>query len=173
MRIIVQGRFRHDDIDRATYAELARGIAREILPDAFVGCTIVIRVQARSTIRRRTIRPGRGQVVSGYAKMKDRRHVLIALLRGQAFASLFTTLAHELVHAAQYLTGRLVWPGEGRVSWEGRLYEKHERPSYADAAWENEARAAEPAALAYYHRLVAIADRAEAVDLAARETENV
>ena len=104
--------------------------------------TLSIKVHVRkSTMKRNTL----GSCTIPLNGSKASREFKITLRHGQPFFNQLQTLAHELCHVAQQVTGRLqlrVWSSDNQthVRWEGKelgVYLKD--VSYDDAPWEHEA----------------------------------
>jgi len=49
------------------------------------------------------------------------------------------TLAHEMVHAMQYISGDLIRHGEGHIYWKGQHYSNLKWLKYQDRGWEKDA----------------------------------
>ena len=104
--------------------------------------TLSIKVHVRkSTLKANTL----GTCTIPLNGSKASKEFKITLLHGQSLFNQLQTLAHELCHVAQQVTGRLqlrVWSTDNQthVRWEGKelgVYLKD--VAYEDAPWEHEA----------------------------------
>ena len=67
-------------------------------------------------------------------------HQVVILINKRAGrSSQLNTLAHEMVHAAQFVNQDLVLLGEGKTKWKGITYDVRD-VAYNDLPWEIEAR---------------------------------
>jgi hypothetical protein len=93
-----------------------------------------------------TGRPLRDGTLGLHSRRGDSAHKVQVKVRGRSLDSMLATLAHELVHVAQYASGRLQQefkqgPRGGRAKWRRYWHGKFCSARYWDMPWEIEARA--------------------------------
>ena len=67
------------------------------------------------------------------------KNILIKISSRLSFSAKELTLAHEMVHAHQFVTGQLVHHKDNHFAWKGRVFKNVQRLNYKDRAWEEEA----------------------------------
>lgn len=83
--------------------------------------------------------------VNGFTLYEDARalggghQVHITINRKAGRSHQLHTLAHEMVHARQFIEGRLVQCGHGHFSWIGKTCHDIRNTAYYDRPWEQEA----------------------------------
>lgn len=83
------------------------------------------------------------------------RRFTIKLQREMPWSQTVTTLAHELVHASQFASGKLQrnQTYRSQVSWKGGPWEEMENIEHLDRPWEWEARLKEHDLAAAYFKI--------------------
>jgi len=95
-----------------------------------------------------TLKQGYKEEVWGYCD-GDREEVNIELLRNSpghklSREEILMTLAHEMVHAKQYLKGELKSLNDLNIKWKKTVIEDVTKQNYYDLPWEQEADELEP-----------------------------
>lgn len=65
-------------------------------------------------------------------------HSFLVLKAGQV-SVMMQTLAHEMVHLKQFVTGELGHTKGGNLKWKGKVYTEKKMPNWVNRPWEIEA----------------------------------
>ena len=67
------------------------------------------------------------------------KSILIKINARLSFSAKELTLAHEMVHVKQFVTGELEHHKDNHFTWKGRVFKNIQRLNYKDRGWEEEA----------------------------------
>lgn len=139
MKVSVQ--MRRDGVrSKETYAAMVRGIAQLVFPaKMFKKLHVIARFCAPDTV---------GRTCVGEARV-DGKRIVITVSKALDAREMMTTIAHELAHVKQFVTGALQYV-PGGVLWRGRFFSNDEMPAWGDRPWEQEALRAERFGESYY-----------------------
>jgi len=104
--------------------------AKELIPNARIrnNCTTIVRFDAK-------LENYGSCGAEGYNTRNQPRQFLIEVHPGLGASTILSTLAHEMVHVKQYLTGQT---DENLESWLGKRV-NYEKTDYWDQPWEIDA----------------------------------
>jgi len=82
--------------------------------------------------------------INGYTLYEENtefnlKNVLIRINNQQHFSAILITLAHEMIHAKQFLSGQLKHHHKKHYSWKDKDFFNIEHISYPSREWEKEA----------------------------------
>ena len=83
--------------------------------------------------------PGDVEGFTIYEKNEITQTVFIKISSRLTFSAQELTLAHEMVHASQFIKGELIHHKDNHFTWKGREFRNIKHMNYRDRAWEEEA----------------------------------
>lgn len=85
-----------------------------------------------------------------YQENETTKNVLIKINAKLGFSAKELTLAHEMVHANQFIRGELIHHKDSHFTWKGQEFKNINHLNYTDRGWEEEAFSLEKKLLKLY-----------------------